>query len=100
MKKIIKYLGLPVVAIGLLWSCEDLDVPITTQLTPEVFPQNSTQFIQTAGPVYIAFRDQFSFNWWWAQEEETGLITETTFRCISMIGHQIIQEVFGDGHLL
>lgn len=71
MKNIMKYLGLPVLAIGLLWSCEDLDVPITTQLTPEVFPQNSTQFIQTAGPVYISFRDQFSFNWWWAQSLST-----------------------------
>ena len=71
MKKIIKYLGLPMLAIGLFGSCEDLDVPITTQLTPEVFPQNSTQFIQTAGPVYVSFRDQFSFNWWWAQSLST-----------------------------
>jgi hypothetical protein len=71
MKKIIKYLGLPVLAIGLLWSCEDLDVPITTQLTPEVFPQNSTQFIQTTGPVYVSFRSDFSFAWWWSQSLST-----------------------------
>lgn len=71
MKKIIKYIGLPMLAVGLLWSCEDLDVPITTQLTPDVFPQNSTQFIQTTGPVYVAFRDQFSFAWWWSQTLST-----------------------------
>ncbi|MCR4031374.1 MULTISPECIES: RagB/SusD family nutrient uptake outer membrane protein [Flavobacterium] len=67
MKKILKYLGLPVLMAGLVWSCDDLDVPITTQLTPEVFPQNSTQYIQTAGPVYAAFRGEFSFAWWWSQ---------------------------------
>ena len=67
MKKIIKYLGLPILAIGLFGSCENLDVPITTQLTPDVFPQNSTQFIQTTGPVYVAFRQDFSFAWWWTQ---------------------------------
>ncbi|GEC71169.1 Starch-binding associating with outer membrane [Flavobacterium flevense] len=71
MKKIIKYLGLPILAIGLFGSCENLDVPITTQLTPEVFPQNSTQFIQTTGPVYVAFRSDFSFAWWWSQSLTT-----------------------------
>ncbi|PXY42177.1 RagB/SusD family nutrient uptake outer membrane protein [Flavobacterium cheongpyeongense] len=71
MKKILKYLGLPVLMVGLFWSCEDLDVPITTQLTPEVFPQNSTQYIQTTGPVYSAFRGEFSFSWWWSQSLTT-----------------------------
>ena len=42
MKKIFKYFSLPILSIGLLWSCDNLDVPITTQLTPDVFPQNST----------------------------------------------------------
>lgn len=71
MKKILKYLGLPVLMAGLVWSCDDLDVPITTQLTPEVFPQNSTQYIQTTGPVYAAFRGEFSFAWWWSQSLTT-----------------------------
>jgi hypothetical protein len=71
MKKILKYIGLPMLTIGLLWSCENLDVPITTQLTPDVYPQNSTQYIQTTGPVYVAFRDQFSFAWWWSQTLST-----------------------------
>lgn len=71
MKNIFKYLGLPVLMVGLFWSCEDLDVPITTQLTPDVFPQNSTQYIQTAGPVYAAFRGDFAFSWWWSQSLTT-----------------------------
>lgn len=71
MKNILKYLGLPVLMVGLFWSCEDLDVPITTQLTPEVFPQNSTQYIQTTGPVYSAFRGDFAFSWWWSQSLST-----------------------------
>lgn len=71
MKKIFKYFSLPIISIGLLWSCDNLDVPITTQLTPDVFPQNSTQYIQTAGPVYAAFRGEFSFAWWWTQSLTT-----------------------------
>ncbi|AOC96511.1 SusD family protein [Flavobacterium anhuiense] len=71
MKKILKYLGLPVLMAGLVWSCSDLDVPITTQLTPDVFPQNSTQYVQATGPVYVAFRGEFSFAWWWAQSLST-----------------------------
>jgi hypothetical protein len=71
MKKILNYLGLPILVVGLLWSCENIDVPITTQLTPDVFPQNSTQFIQAAGPVYTAFRGEFSFAWWFTQTLST-----------------------------
>ena len=71
MKNILNYLGLPILMVGLFWSCEDLDVPITTQLTPEVFPQNSTQYIQTAGPVYAAFRGEFSFSYWFTQSLST-----------------------------
>lgn len=71
MKKILKYIGLPIAIVGLLWSCEDIDVPITTQLTPDVFPQNSTQFIQATGPVYAAFRGEFSFAWWFTQSLST-----------------------------
>ena len=71
MKKISKYLGLPVLMVGLLWSCENLDVPITTQLTPDVFPQNSAQYIQSSGAVYAAFRGDFAFSWWWSQSLTT-----------------------------
>ncbi len=71
MKKIFKYLSLPILGVGLLWSCENLDVPITTQLTPDVFPQNSTQYIQTTGPVYAAFRGDYSFSWWFTQSLST-----------------------------
>jgi len=71
MKKIFKYFSLSILGIGLLWSCDNLDVPITTQLTPDVFPQNSTQYIQTTGPVYAAFRGEYSFAWWWSQSIST-----------------------------
>lgn len=71
MKKIHKYLGLSIAIIGLLWSCDNLEVPITTQLTPDVFPQNSEQYIQAAGPVYAAFRGEFAFAWWWTSSLTT-----------------------------
>lgn len=69
MKNTIKIVGFSVFL--LLSSCENLDVPITTQLTPNVFPQTPTQYIQTAGSVYVAFRDEFSLGYWFAQSLST-----------------------------
>lgn len=71
MKKILNYIGLPILIAVLLCSCEDLDVPITTQLEPSTFPQNSAQYIQAAGPVYSAFRGEYSFAWWFTQTLST-----------------------------
>jgi len=59
MKNKIKYLVIPAL-VGLMASCHDIDVPITTQMTPDVFPQNEEQYAQTAGAAYAVFRGEFS----------------------------------------
>lgn len=71
MKQIAKYLTLPILSIGLLWSCHDIDVPITTELTPDVFPQNETQYIQASGPAYAALRGNFALDYWFMQSLST-----------------------------
>ena len=52
-------------------SCHKLDVPITTQLTPDVFPQNPTQFVQASGPAYVALRGNFALDYWFIQSLST-----------------------------
>ncbi len=59
MKKLIKYIIIPALA-GLVISCHEIDVPITTQMTPDVFPQNDAQYAQTAGAVYSVFRGEYA----------------------------------------
>jgi hypothetical protein len=71
MKRIINYIQAVAVPVVLLSSCHKVDVPITTQLTPEVFPQNSAQFIQAAGPAYVALRGNFSLDYHFIQSLTT-----------------------------
>jgi hypothetical protein len=49
-----------VMALGTLFACHDLDVPVTSELTPEVFPTNEAQFVSAAGPAYVALRGNIS----------------------------------------
>ena len=56
-----------VLALLGLAGCHKVDVPITTQLTPEVFPQNAAQFVQASGPAYVALRGNFAIDYWFIQ---------------------------------
>ncbi len=71
MKKLLTYIIFPVLLLGSLNSCHNLDVPITTQLTPDVFPQNASQFISASGPVYIALRGNWSTEYFFQQSYST-----------------------------
>jgi hypothetical protein len=64
MKKIISYFILPVLAVFVV-SCHDIEVPITTQMTPDVFPQTDAQYAQTAGAVYSVFRGDYAHAYFW-----------------------------------
>jgi len=61
MKKLIIFFIILILA-GFVVSCHDIEVPITTQMTPDVFPQNDAQYSQTAGAVYSAFRGEYSLS--------------------------------------
>lgn len=70
MKKIFQLI-ITIASISGLMACHDLDVPVTTQLTPEIFPQTPTQFIQAAGPTYNSFRQNYSTDYWFLQSLST-----------------------------
>ena len=66
MKKAFKNIIFPVVLVTSLASCHKLEVPINTELTPDVFPQDSLQFVEASGPAYVALRGN------WAVEYFSG----------------------------
>jgi len=55
----------------LFCSCHKLDVPITSELTPNVFPQDSAQFIQAEGPAYVALRGSYGVEYFFMQTLST-----------------------------
>ncbi|MEI6948092.1 RagB/SusD family nutrient uptake outer membrane protein [Paraflavisolibacter sp. H34] len=71
MKKILKKIFLPAMLMGSLASCHKVDVPIRTELTPDVFPQNPSQFIQASGPAYAALRGNYALDYSFMQSLST-----------------------------
>jgi starch-binding outer membrane protein, SusD/RagB family len=67
MKKFLKYIAFPALLLGALSSCHKLDVPITTQLTPDVFPKDPSQFVSASGPVYVALRGNYATEYFFQQ---------------------------------
>ena len=71
MKKILSFGAFLVLIVYLTTACHDVNVPVNTELTPDIFPQNSSQFIQASGPPYAAFRGNFSLDYWFIQSLST-----------------------------
>lgn len=71
MKKRFKYSILSALFITLFTSCHDINVPVTTELTPDVFPTDSVQFVASAGSVYAALRGNFSLDYFFMQTLST-----------------------------
>jgi len=71
MKKKFKYIMLPGLLSLLFVSCNDLNVPITTQITPDTYPKDSVQFVASAGVVYAALRGNYGHDFYFAQTLST-----------------------------
>lgn len=57
--------------ISTMPACHDLDVPITSALTPDAFPKTQAQFVQAAGPAYAALRGNFALDYHFLQSQST-----------------------------
>ena len=71
MKKLFNYIVFTGGLVFSMTACHKVDVSVTTQLTPDVFPQNSNQFIQAAGPAYMALRGNYSTDYHFMQSLTT-----------------------------
>jgi len=71
MKKFLQHTFF-IVTLGVAMSaCHKLDVPVTSALTPEVFPTTQAQFNAVMGPIYTQFRQDFSIGYWQVQSHST-----------------------------
>lgn len=70
-KKILRYITIPALLIAALSSCHKLNVPITTELTPDVYPQDSASFITASGPAYVALRGNYAVEYFFMQTLST-----------------------------
>lgn len=71
MKKILTGIGCLALGAGIFTSCHKIDVEVTSELTPETFPQTEAQYNAVMGPVYTAFRDGFSTGHFFMQSQST-----------------------------
>jgi hypothetical protein len=71
MKNIFNKLGCLALIAGLFSSCHKIDVPVTSELTPDVYPQTDAQFSSASGPVYINLRSEFATTYFFLQDMST-----------------------------
>lgn len=71
MKKIFFGIVSLLSAVTIFTSCHKLDVPVNTELTPDVFPKTESQIVAASGPVYIALRSDFAGSYWFSQSLTT-----------------------------
>ncbi len=71
MKTKIYYLIVAAALVITLDACHKLDVPIESQLTPEIFPTTTAQFNSVMGPIYTRLRSDYSIGFWQVASHST-----------------------------
>ena len=71
MKKIFRNLVLIFITASAVSACHKLDVPITTEITPSVFPQDSLGYIQVELTPYLALNGNLAQEYFFQQSYST-----------------------------
>jgi starch-binding outer membrane protein, SusD/RagB family len=71
MKKRLIYIAASLMAAGVMVSCHKVTVKATSELTPDVFPQDSAAYISAAGPAYVALRGNLGIEYFFQQSFST-----------------------------
>lgn len=91
MKKIFnrsKYLAL---IAWLFSSCHKIDVAVTSELTPDVYPQTEAQFSSASGPVYINLRSEFATTYFFLQSMSTDESVLPTYAADWIDGNRYLE---------
>src|ERR1700761_7156521 len=67
MKKIFFY----IMAAAVFASCQKVGVPVTTELTPDVFPNTQSQLVSVLGSAYGALRGNYALDYYFMQSLTT-----------------------------
>jgi hypothetical protein len=71
MKKILKNFAFIIIIASVFSACHKLDIPITTEVTPSVFPQNEAGYVQTELTPYVALDGYLVQEYFFQQAEST-----------------------------
>ncbi|MBO9200706.1 MULTISPECIES: RagB/SusD family nutrient uptake outer membrane protein [Niastella] len=71
MKKRLIYIVASLMAAGVMVSCHKITVEATTELTPDIYPQDSASFITASGPAYVALRGNVAAEYFFQQTYST-----------------------------
>jgi hypothetical protein len=91
MKKLINNIFLLVMAVAAFTSCHKLDVPITSELTPETFPQTEAQYNAVMGPVYTLYRDGFTTGHFFCSSQSTDESVLPTYAADWIDGNRYLE---------
>ncbi|GGA98697.1 RagB/SusD family nutrient uptake outer membrane protein [Puia dinghuensis] len=70
-KSIFQYIITPVLLLAAFSACHKVEVPVTTELTPDVYPSDSASFITASGPVYVVLRGNYGVEFYMQQTLST-----------------------------
>lgn len=79
MKKIYNRIALLALSATLFTSCHKIEVPVTSEITPDVYPQTDAQFSSASGPVYINLRSEYATTHFFLQSMTTDESLLATF---------------------
>jgi len=79
MKKIVFGILSLLIAASIFSACQKVAVDVTSEITPDVYPQTDAQFASAEGPVYIALRNDFAVSYWFLQSCSTDEAVLPTF---------------------
>jgi hypothetical protein len=71
MKKILFGILCALTGALIFTSCQKLEIPITSELTPESYPQTAAQLTSASGPVYINLRSDYATTYFFLQSSST-----------------------------
>lgn len=71
MKKIFQITLGAIVTSIVISACHKLDVPVKSQLTPEVYPTTQAQFNSVMGPIYTRLRSEYSTGYFQVQSHSS-----------------------------
>ena len=72
-------------------ACHKIDVPVTSELTPDVYPQTDAQFSSASGPVYINLRSEFATTYFFLQSMTTDESLLPTFAADWVDGNRYLE---------
>lgn len=91
MKKIVLgILGMLSAAV-MISSCQKINVPVTSEITPSVYPITPAQFVSAEGPMYISIRNDFSVSYWFLQSCSTDEAVLPTFGTNWLDGNKYVE---------